>query len=271
MILSVLAFAGTQTSAQSAKDAQSAFKASILHQRLYLRNLSGSPIVHAKWIDKSLHLYNPYVRMLGPIRVQSVSFHPNQVEIDGDRFLWNAWPGKVATLGSTSSSARILVDLNGADPMTILPSLRDALFFSSEAEALSAAPTSVGGTAVAKGPTAPAEFRVKTSEPTCDCSERGTSACEGRNPNDGMTQPKVTHQPPDFPEWIHRKGSAEVRLAFDVDTKGETQNLWIIKAEDSATDEAVTAAVLKYKFAPATCHGQPVTVKICIAVNFDTP
>ena len=86
----------------------------------------------------------------------------------------------------------------------------------------------------------------------------------------GAQPPRVIYQvDPEFSEKARQaKFSGNVQVGFKVDTAGRPQEIWITRAAGMDLDAKAGEAVSQYKFAPATCHGNPIPVGLYIDVNF---
>ena len=65
------------------------------------------------------------------------------------------------------------------------------------------------------------------------------------------------------------KFSGNVQVGLKVDTAGHPQDIWITRAAGMDLDAKAGEAVSEYKFAPATCRGNPIPVELYIDVNAD--
>jgi protein TonB len=61
---------------------------------------------------------------------------------------------------------------------------------------------------------------------------------------------------------------AVVLVGLVVDTAGKPSNIHIVRSDDSEFDKAAMTAVAKYRFKPATLHGQPVSFKLQVQFRF---
>jgi TonB family protein len=84
--------------------------------------------------------------------------------------------------------------------------------------------------------------------------------------------PVLTHSAnPKFPRGFRTTvGRAVVRVGLIVDTAGKPTKIHIIKSLDPNLDKNCMDAVAKYRFKPATLHGQPVPVELVVEVTVDT-
>jgi TonB family protein len=63
--------------------------------------------------------------------------------------------------------------------------------------------------------------------------------------------------------------NAVVRVGLVVDTAGKPTQIHIITSSNSSLDKSAMNAVSKYRFKPATLHGQPVPVELVVEVKLD--
>lgn len=86
-----------------------------------------------------------------------------------------------------------------------------------------------------------------------------------------MVPPKVIRSvDPEFSEEARQtKFSGRVQFALEVDAKGRPNNIWIAKLAGMGLDRNAVEAIRQYVFAPATCHGAPVSVSLYIDVRFE--
>ncbi|HXU32395.1 MAG TPA: TonB family protein [Thermoanaerobaculia bacterium] len=87
-----------------------------------------------------------------------------------------------------------------------------------------------------------------------------------------VTRPEVIHRVPiDFAAF--QNGEARMTGVFIaeavIDEKGDVTNARILKSSGPKIDAAALAAILKWKFKPATLNGKPVAVYYTLTVNID--
>lgn len=75
-------------------------------------------------------------------------------------------------------------------------------------------------------------------------------------------EPKIPHRL----RIANTAGTVNVGLILD--RKGKPTNLHIVKSSDPDFDKISMDAVAKYRFKPATLHGEPVPVQLVVQVNF---
>ena len=74
---------------------------------------------------------------------------------------------------------------------------------------------------------------------------------------------------PKIPHHLRVANTAgTVNVGSTIDRKGKPTNLHIVKSSDSDFDKISMDAVAKYRFKPATLHGEPVPVQLIVQVNF---
>ncbi|MDW5267726.1 MAG: energy transducer TonB [Edaphobacter sp.] len=75
---------------------------------------------------------------------------------------------------------------------------------------------------------------------------------------------------PKFPRGLRGVGTtAVVHGGVVVDTSGKPTQIRIVKSSNAGFDKNSMDAVKKYRFKPATLHGQPVAVELVVQVNFE--
>jgi protein TonB len=86
----------------------------------------------------------------------------------------------------------------------------------------------------------------------------------------GVTLPRALYDPdPEYSEEARKskyQGSVVLRLV--VDAEGRPRDLRVQRSLGMGLDEKALAAVSKWRFQPATLHGQPVAVQINVEVTF---
>ena len=88
--------------------------------------------------------------------------------------------------------------------------------------------------------------------------------------NEGMVMPKLLYSvEPEFSEEARRKKfNGDVQTGLHIDTSGHVSDIWIIRPTGLGLTQKAVEAVRQYRFAPATCHAQPVSVFLTIYTNF---
>ncbi|HEV2575804.1 MAG TPA: energy transducer TonB [Acidobacteriaceae bacterium] len=249
------------------KAAENAFRDSVIKQQLVLRSFSGEDVVHAVWAGTALEVDQPRWRTIGVLDVNSVQMkHHELILLCTRRVLMRDASGKFA-LSDGERSVEIDVDLKGADPVQVLPQLKQQLFYSSTDEAVAAVPKRLQGMLPAREP---GSGPRRAGGVMCDCAEEGTDACSGRNPREGLRPPRATYTPdPEYSEEARNAGiNGDVLVALVVDETGRATDLWVARPAGYGLDETSVNAVRQYEFQPATCHGQPIAMPLNVEVNF---
>jgi TonB family protein len=84
-----------------------------------------------------------------------------------------------------------------------------------------------------------------------------------------VTRPEVIHSVPlDFQNANVRITGVFIAEAV-IDEKGNVTNARILKSSGPKVDKAALAAILQWKFKPATLNGNPVAVYYTLTVNVD--
>jgi TonB family protein len=87
-------------------------------------------------------------------------------------------------------------------------------------------------------------------------------------PGHGVASPRVIHQvAPDHPARGFRI-SGTVLIGLIVTSKGEPDEVHVIRSLDKDVDQSAVDAVRQWRFDPATKEGKPVAVKISVEIRF---
>jgi TonB family protein len=83
--------------------------------------------------------------------------------------------------------------------------------------------------------------------------------------------PVLTHSVnPKFTRALRTaKTAAVAQVGLVVDTAGKPTKIHIVKSSNASLDKSAMDAVAKYRFKPATLHGQPVPVELVVEVKLD--
>ncbi len=236
-------------------------------KQLVLRSYSAEKVASYKWVDGKLVDAPASVHTLGIFVPGSVKEKGRKLSISGTRatLIRDAKTDKPDLAGK--SDVVIEIDLNGADPASVLPQLRDMLFFPDVGSAIAGLPDPVARAV-------PASVPPKVSVDPCNCSKffRDGEWVEAPLHGPRLKLPSVVHvEQPSYTEeakQAHVNGS--VRFSFRVDTKGEPTDLWLTVSQGYGLDEAAEEALRKYRFAPALYDGKPVEVELGVEINFQT-
>ncbi len=258
---------------QDEKSAEQAFRDSLANQLLIARGFSDEPEVDYQWTAQGLEaMAPPRLRTLGSIDVSSVKVKRGSIEIKGMRqtLLRKTKPGGDQEV-SEGSPMVLEIELGGADPATVLPRLKEALFYANLDEALADLPPIDRRVVGFPRELSAGDAENSTGSPAGARSGR-RDAGQRECPADpaSFRQPKVLHSvDPEFSEEARRaRFSGKVTVAFTVDTRGDATDLWIVRPAGHGLDEQAAKAVRQYRFDPATCAGEPVASALLIEVNF---
>lgn len=265
-----LSFAALTAHAQTISESTTALRDALLKQQRYLRGFSADTEIHWTWKDGALIQTEPKVHIFSAVVPSSVKVKGSKVEITAERYAIFRNKNAKLALVKLDETARITVDLTGADVMAVLPHLADSLFYRNLDEALSALPP------VYKDSVPPyldPKDKPKTAPAECDCAEAVAKKCGSFDifmSSVGAKLPKLIRSAePVFSEAARKKKfNGNVQTGLVVDETGTVSDVWIVRPAALGLDEAATDAVKQYYFSPATCHGQPVATHLYIDVNF---
>ena len=253
-----------QMCAQSGETAFDAFRDSILNQQLVLRNFSGEAKVHAVWTGTQFAVDAPRWHTFGVVQVLTVKMKGEQIKLDCDRHvvLWDE--ANSLARYPDGDPVEIFVDLKNGDAAQLLPRLRDAIFYTSTADALAAVPKPLQKVVPAH------VSRVAPNAVTkpCDCSE--DDPCANTKDAVGYMYPKVIYAPdPRYSdEGRTRKINGSIMTTLIVDETGRVHDVWVARPLGYGMDEEAAKTVLGYRFKPASCHGNPISVPLNVVMSF---
>jgi TonB family protein len=245
--------------AQTAKDAEKAFRQDVLKQQLYLVGFSAERKVTYAWTGNGIQAEEPALRTLAVVVPDAVSVKRDRIEIKAQRStLSTDVNGKYALTGG--GPVMIEVQLNGSDLATVLPKLRNAIFFTKLGDAVAEIPATYKGM-LPGAPSAsdPEHQERRRNRPSAE------SCAAGR-----VTPPRVLHAAdPEFSdEARNKKMSGNVMIVMTVDEQGNVADPWVARAMGYGLDENAAKAVRQYRFRPAMCGETPVKTAIAVEVNF---
>ncbi len=254
----VLGMAAGGVRAQTVKDAEKAFEASVVGQKLLLTDYSEDAKREYRWTGTGVESDAPAARTLGLFVGRSVRVEGMVVEIRGERStLMKNDKGLVLTAGVPMS---LRVDLKGASPESVLPALRDQLFFTTLGAAIDGLPPLYRDKLPYKLPDA---SRGKKAVASATGVPR--HGCSGKE-----TLPKIIHHvDPEFPDDAHGGSyTANVTVLMTIDVSGHVQEPWIAASVRSDFDFQALKAVRQYVFQPDLCDGEPKEITVFVDVNF---
>jgi len=276
VLAALMVFGAVAAGAQSEKDLQKAFEKSVVGQQLFLRNFSVQSQVDAHWDGNAVVFDDTFVRGLTVVIVDSVKVRSDEVELSGKRYAVEKDPGNGWKQGIEMEKVWVDVALGKSDRLTAFARLRDGLFFAGYDEAIAALPKNHGGTGPRDDGRLARQYGFGSTrnppppERVCDCADRGTEACKGKVPTNGLTTMKMLHTAePIFSEEARaKKISGNVMVSLVVDPTGTPQDVWIERPMGYGLDEKAAQTVLKYVFRPQSCHDQGEAVEMHVDVNF---
>ena len=250
------------------KDAENAFRDSLMKQQFVLRNFSGEDVVRAAWAGAAIEFDQPRWKTIGVLDVNSVETKHHELRLLCTRHVLLRDASDKFALSDGERSVEIDVDLKGADPAQVLPQLKQQLFYASTDEAVAALPKQLQEVLPARQ--AANGMVAHQRKPVCDCDEKGTDACSGRDPREALIPPKALYTAdPEFSEEARKAAvGGMVLVALVVDETGTPTNLWVARPAGYGLDETSVDAVRQYRFRPAECHGTPISTTLMVEVNF---
>jgi TonB family protein len=253
---------GCALHAQSAKDAKKAFQDKVLKKRFFLQGFSADPQATFQWTGTGLTIVPPKLRTIAVVEPQSVYLKKDRIDIEAIRStLLKDASGKWVLGGQ--SPCMLVVELQGADPFTVFPSLTNQLFFLSLEQALAAIPSSYKEMLpyAIKKPDTGQSKSVKSTAQIAD-------SCPGGK--DTYRYPELVKQvdPEYSQEARDRKFNGSVQIALTVDESGHVIDPWLALPSAYGLDQQAAQAVLQYVFKPGTCGGVPIRVPLSVDVNF---
>jgi TonB family protein len=234
-------------------------------KQLVLRNYSADKVAHYRWVDGKLIDAPASMHTLGVFVPSGVKEKGEKLSISGSRstLIRDTKNNKMGLAGK--SNMEIEIDLNGADVASVLPQLRDAIFFPDVAAAIAGLPKRLVRSV-------PAPVPPQASVDPCHCQQvlRDGEWVKVPEQDKRMTPPTLIRK--EDPEYTSDARAANVngsvRLMMVVDAKGEPTDLWLLVPLGYGLDESAEKAVQTYRFTPARDDNQPVGFELIIEVTF---
>jgi|GEM_PF-897859 len=260
----------------AAQDAAHTFRNAVVKHELYLRDFSADSQVRGHWdaAANTLVMDTAKIHSLVVFRAKSAKVKSDGFEIKGDSQTLVRDTATHFALSPDKAPMTIWLDLSGADMNTVLPVLFSKLFYADQAEALAGLPKIYQRILPMKANDKCCGELPRSPRPpsTCDCADPGLSQCMAHDgaPPKGAKPPHVIYQvDPAFSEKARRaRFSGKVQIGFTLDTAGIPHDLWIIRRAGMGLDDQAAEAVSQYRFAPATCNGNPIPTSLSVDVNF---
>lgn len=267
LLVALLSMAAGIFQAQSVKDGEKALRDAVLNQQLYLRGFAADDVVRWEWDGKTLVEQPPLAHMLGAFTATSVRVKKHSVEIRGDLRELIKEGDSTLKLSAGDDKMTIIAELHGADAAMLLPQLRSLLFYPNRETAIANLPSEYRSELPYTN--AKQTQLIARHKQSCDCA----SACKA-SPSDrevvGISPPRVISAvDPGYSEEARRAGfNGKVQIGLDIDPSGHPKDLWITQSVGMGLDAQAARSVQQYVFAPAKCHGKPITVQLYIDVTF---
>lgn len=260
-IVALLAATALLPAGLAQKDVHALQKA-LKGKQLVLRTYAATPSANYVWNNGSLIAEPVTVFTFGVFTVKSVKQW-------GDRLIFK---GTRATMVlNTKSNARELqsqtpmtleLDLQDADPSTVIPKLQDMMFFPDVDAALVGLPPQIAGTLHISSP----------SQTSCKCKWilDGGKWSRVDDPSPRFVLPKLTYSvEPEFTKEARRKKVAGAVLMYaTVSETGYVGHIWLASSFGHGMDEAAEKAAEQYVFKPAIYNDKPAGVLLGLEVNF---
>jgi hypothetical protein len=228
--------------AQTAKDAEAAFREQVVGKRFFVVGFSADPLVLFEWNGSGVTMAPPKVKTLGALQVTNAKLIDDHLEISGERSTMVIDDkGKPMLFGNTPTV--LSVDFKNSDPAAVLPKLKDNLFFTDIATAINAVPN---------------VFKNELPYGT----HMAPSVCA----NKGALKPPAVIDDGSYAmlDPVRKHASESVDIALVVSKTGQPVDLWIARPTKLGSDEQAIAIVREYKFKPATCGSTPIGVAVMI-------
>jgi len=226
-----------------------------LHQTklLFLRGYPADAVVTYTWVDSKLVPDTVIMHGMGAFIPDTVRQKGSKVLIEGQFETLVRAAGKIAPMGQLPM--RIEVDLQKANPATVIPQLQAQLFFPSLGEALKSLPPYVADML-------PYPIDAKL-QPPCNCvhllQDGKWIEVDGSNPN--LVAPgfiKMAPNPALNQMAIDAKISGTITFIYLVSDMGRVDELWLVKPLAANLDESAAKTSREDMFKPATLNGKPV-------------
>ena len=262
-----------QDQAATGQEPAAAFRASVLDRQLYLRDFNADDDIKARWIDGHLEVPAPSARSLAIFSADKVETRSDSIQLSGRRFIVFRRNASELGISPYGEPVHIRVDLDKTDLASLLPRLKDALFFPSGSAALAALPTRFKFSLPSCIDRKACPLEPRSPDTACDCADLSANGChatEITSTMQGVKPPKVTHEvDPSFSDKARQaKFAGSVEIGLVVDTKGESGDFWVVRSPGLALEAKALAAIREYRFSPATCRGKPISFPLFIDINF---
>lgn len=244
------AFSQTQPSAERA------FRDTLVHRQLYLRDFNAEEDVHGAWDGASLQMQAPRYHAFAAFIPTAIEITQLHVRLHGTLQLAKRTSETQVLLAAETMPTTITIDVSETGPASVLPRLRSLLFYKDLSDALHGIPEPLQKQLPLY---ADPQRGRPAATPPCDCADV-TPACAGRTrdiKSPGWKLPKVQRQEeaemPANPSF--RAYSAAV--ALEVDEHGSPTDVWLTSQSEADAGRPLALSATKWLYTPATCHDQP--------------
>ena len=232
------------------------FETNVKGRRLALRSYSADPIASYMWTNGKLEASPVKIHTLAVFTAKSVKLKKGRIVFEGKRetMVSNVKENRLGLAGGTVMQLEI--DLQGADPATVLPQLQEMLFFPDAASATAALPEHLVTFL-------PFDISHVRKAP-CNCKYIFDKD-EWIIVKDSQLHPPRLIQKSDT---MTSQTGGLVTLLISVSDSGQVGEIWFAKPANADLDEWATASAAQYVFQPALYDGRPVGTDIVIVMNY---
>jgi len=243
-----------------------ALQAKLYGQHLALRNYSADAVVRYSWSGGTLSAAPVVMHGLEVFIDESVKLTKGKIIFQGKRetLVRDGYKSELAAMGKWPM--RLEVDLQGADPVTVLPQLAVLIFFPDFRSA-------IGGLPLQVADMLPATITYPlNSRSNCECTlvfADGNWVKLARKDKKYAYPELVSSVEPEFTDEARQaRIYAEVVLLFYVSKEGKVGEVWVARPVGYGLDENAAKAVSQYLFSPAIYDQKPVGTMQTIQVTF---
>jgi TonB family protein len=240
-----------------------ALEKSLKGKPMPLRSYSADPIATYQWANNVLQVQPAKLHTFALFTTQSVKLKKDKLVFDGKRttLVVDESKQKVSVMGEMPM--KLELDLNGADPASVIPQLQEMLFFPNLKTATEGLPALVADQL---------PFDISRSQKIRDSV---LIFDNGRWTRQDRESPKMT--PPTIVSWVEPEFTERARqarvngtvaLILYVSETGKAGDIWIAVPLGFDLDEKAADAVRRYVFKPELCDGHPVGTSLRVEVNF---
>ena len=255
-LLAMTAGAGAQSTADGLKNLQS----DLLNKPAMLRGFSADAETHWTWNGIELTQKTPKLFMLGVLVPTSIEINDNTLLIRGN--LHTLMRGKDTKIGITAEfiPVKIFVTSTAPDMTQLLPALTSRLFYPTVGAALADLPSPLRTKLpISSTDDFLAAKKSQKDNTLCDCK---VGVCATNTPMKNEQPPKLLTSNFYF-DGVPYSGTKALYF-LRIDERGKIADVWIVQPIWHGYDSQIAANYRGYDWAPATCHGQPVSSDLYI-------